>query len=107
MSRSAGELAGIRHVPNALSVLRLGFAVAFPFVPESWWIALVLAAGFSDWLDGWIARRFQATSWIGGLLDGVSDKAFVLSALFTRAGWAGGRSRCSSCATSRWAAASR
>ncbi len=73
----------IRHVPNVLSSLRLVCAVAFPLAPRSWWLALVLTAAASDWLDGYLARRFHATSWIGGLLDGLSDKAFVVSALLT------------------------
>lgn len=70
-------------VPNALTVLRLVIAAGFPFAPESWWLGLVAAGGASDALDGVIARRFGLTSWIGGLLDGVADKAFMLSVLGT------------------------
>ena len=76
-----GNAGALRHVPNALSLGRLACAVAFPFTPSSWWLGLVIAAGASDWLDGVIARRLRASSWIGGLLDGLSDKAFVIVAL--------------------------
>ena len=44
---------------------------------------MVVVAGISDWLDGALARRFQAESWLGGLLDGISDKAVVVTVLVT------------------------
>jgi cardiolipin synthase (CMP-forming) len=73
----------IAAVPNALTVGRLVVAVAFPFSPAPWRLWLVLAGGLSDALDGFIARRFHATSWTGALLDGIADKAFTLSILAT------------------------
>jgi phosphatidylglycerophosphate synthase len=78
--------AALRALPNFLSLLRLFGAIVLPFTPRNWWLALVLAAGASDWIDGYLARRFRASSWLGGLLDGFTDKAFVLSALLTFAG---------------------
>lgn len=74
----------IHAVPNLLSGARLALAGVFPFlaaVARPWALG---AAGLSDLLDGWIARRFRATSWVGGLLDAVADKAFVAAALGTR-----------------------
>jgi phosphatidylglycerophosphate synthase len=44
---------------------------------------MLALGGLSDLLDGWIARRFHAATWVGGLLDAVADKAFVLAALGT------------------------
>jgi len=73
----------ITLVPNSLSALRLMLAAAFPFVPMTWCAAVIVVAGLSDFVDGWFARRFHATSWIGGLLDAVSDKAFTLAVLVT------------------------
>jgi cardiolipin synthase len=70
-------------IPNLLSTIRLLLAGLFPFCPEQEWIWLVLAAGASDFLDGWIARRWHLESWQGGLLDAVADKLFVLSVLVT------------------------
>ncbi|MDH3348817.1 MAG: CDP-alcohol phosphatidyltransferase family protein [Desulfobulbaceae bacterium] len=70
-------------IPNLLSSLRLFLAIIFPFVPENWWIWLILGAGFSDFLDGQLARRWQVQTWQGGLLDAVADKMFVLSALLS------------------------
>ncbi|MHB8789289.1 MAG: CDP-alcohol phosphatidyltransferase family protein [Desulfobulbaceae bacterium] len=70
-------------IPNLLSTFRLLLAGYFPFCPEQEWIWLVLAAGASDFLDGWIARRWHLESWQGGLLDAAADKLFVLSVLVT------------------------
>ncbi|HUD42006.1 MAG TPA: CDP-diacylglycerol--glycerol-3-phosphate 3-phosphatidyltransferase [Dokdonella sp.] len=41
----------------------------------------VLAA-LTDWLDGWIARRYDLTSAFGAFLDPVADKLMVAVALF-------------------------
>ena len=73
----------IRFVPNILSTCRLGIACYFPFSPEENWIWLIIAGGCSDFLDGWVARRWQVATWQGGLLDGIADKAFILSVLIT------------------------
>lgn len=73
-------------VPNLLSFSRLVFALIFPFSPESTWIWLVVGAGFSDVLDGYLARKWKVESWQGGLLDAVADKLFVLIALSTLVG---------------------
>ena len=69
--------------PNILSFCRLCLAFAFPFVSENIWIWLILIGGASDFFDGWIARRWNLTSWQGGLLDAIADKLFVFSALTT------------------------
>ena len=73
----------LRGIPNMLSTVRLLLACLFPFSQEQEWIWLVLAAGASDFLDGWIARRWKLASWQGGLLDAIADKLFVLSVLVT------------------------
>lgn len=79
----------IRPLPNLLSAARLALAGVLPFLPPHLWLAAILTAGASDVLDGWIARRFRVESWSGGLLDGLADKLFVLSAILTLVG--GGR----------------
>lgn len=47
------------------------------------WLALVLfvAAGVTDWLDGYIARREQSVSMIGQFLDPIADKLLVASVI--------------------------
>jgi CDP-diacylglycerol--glycerol-3-phosphate 3-phosphatidyltransferase/cardiolipin synthase len=44
---------------------------------------MVILAGFTDWLDGFIARTFGARSTGGLLLDAAADKLFALSVLLT------------------------
>ena len=73
----------ITTLPNALSMLRIVLAVAFPVLPEDWRLGVVAAGALSDWLDGLIARRYGACSVTGGLIDAVADKVFVLSVLLT------------------------
>lgn len=73
----------VHSIPNILSTFRLLLACFFPFCQEHEWIWLILAAGASDFLDGWIARRWKVESWQGGLLDAIADKLFVLSVLVT------------------------
>lgn len=78
----------LRFVPNILSTIRLVLAGLFPFVPEPLWIWLILGSAGTDFLDGWIARRFRLQSRLGAMLDGVADKLFILIALVTVA-WSG------------------
>jgi cardiolipin synthase len=75
----------VRHLPNLLSTLRL---MAAPFA--AWLIiaghdtaALLVfaAAGASDGLDGFIARRWGFTSDFGAWLDPVADKLLMLMSL--------------------------
>jgi len=76
----------IALVPNVLSIGRLGLAAIFPVIPAEHWhwrVVVVAAAGFSDWLDGFVARRYGAKSPSGALLDAVADKLFVFSVLLT------------------------
>ena len=72
------------NLPNLLSWSRVALAAAFPFahepIPQ---VALIVVAGASDFLDGWIARaRHTASRW-GALLDPITDRVFVLVAVVT------------------------
>lgn len=57
-------------------MLAFGF-VAYENVPTR--LALIGIASFSDFLDGWLARRAQLTSRFGALLDPIADRFFVVS----------------------------
>ena len=68
----------LRSLPNALTASRLVLAVAFPWLPGPWRVAIIAWAAVSDSLDGWLARRLGVTSTTGRLLDPIADKAFIL-----------------------------
>ncbi len=55
------------------------------YMPYSWAhpaAGLVFAAAaLTDWLDGWVARRFNQSSTFGAFLDPVADKLLVIAAL--------------------------
>jgi len=44
--------------------------------------AIFIAAAITDWLDGWIARRYGLSSAFGEFLDPVADKLMVATTLF-------------------------
>jgi CDP-diacylglycerol--glycerol-3-phosphate 3-phosphatidyltransferase len=44
--------------------------------------AVFILAALTDWLDGWIARRYGLTSAFGAFLDPVADKLMVAVTLF-------------------------
>jgi phosphatidylglycerophosphate synthase len=68
-------------VPGALSLLRLPLAAVFPFVIDRPEVALgvLFASAASDVLDGFLARRLHQETPIGAVVDGLTDKVFVLS----------------------------
>lgn len=69
-------------LPNAISLSRLVLAVAFVAVGDARArIGLIGAASFTDFLDGWVARRQQSTSHWGALIDPLADRAFVFTAV--------------------------
>jgi len=72
-----------RHIPNGITSLRIVIAAIFPFSPESAHLFLILAGLATEFLDGFIARLGNWTSYLGQVLDPVADKLFVLSVSVT------------------------
>ena len=71
-------------VPNVLSMSRVVLAAAFPLVRQPVWQAgLIAAAAATDFLDGFIARARQTDTKWGALLDPITDRIFVFTALVT------------------------
>ncbi|HRP62713.1 MAG TPA: CDP-alcohol phosphatidyltransferase family protein [Phycisphaerales bacterium] len=95
---SQREMGFRRHLPNALTVLRLfiaaGFFLAlnqyrFPSINVGWAnlaIVLFIAAALTDMLDGYLARRWKVESVFGRLMDPFCDKVLVLGAFIYLAG---------------------
>ena len=77
----------VAQVPNALTIVRICsiplFVTVFITTDDSHWIAGVLfgCAAATDWLDGYIARRWDLHSRFGAFLDPVADKLIVTAAL--------------------------
>jgi CDP-diacylglycerol--glycerol-3-phosphate 3-phosphatidyltransferase len=46
-------------------------------------VGLIGVAAVTDFLDGWVARRVDATSRWGALLDPIADRVFVLTVVAT------------------------
>jgi cardiolipin synthase (CMP-forming) len=78
----AGD-AGLLTLPNAITFARLCA------VPAAIWLIIqhrldlafyvFVAAGVSDGIDGWIARRWNLRSRLGAVLDPIADKALLVS----------------------------
>ena len=72
------------NLPNIISLSRLVLALAFVLVSEPWdRISLIAVAGFTDFMDGWLARHRKDESTAGALLDPLADRIFVLVAIST------------------------
>lgn len=76
---------GVATVPNAISVLRLlGIPVFVGLLAarqDAVALVVLVVGGGTDWLDGWVARRFGQTSRLGALLDPLVDRLYILAAL--------------------------
>jgi cardiolipin synthase (CMP-forming) len=86
LQSTAGSETRILTVPNALSLLRLLGVPLFLWLilgPEAdgWALVVLLLSGFSDWLDGYLARSWHQTSRIGQLLDPAVDRLYILAAV--------------------------
>lgn len=82
----------LAYLPNVVCVVRICLVV-----PIMWFLVgaeyesallLIIIAGFSDWVDGFLARRFGWESRIGGLLDPLADKLLFVS-VFAALTWNG------------------
>jgi cardiolipin synthase len=73
-------------LPNALSVLRLLGVPVFLWLllgPEEdgWALVILMVSGFTDWLDGKLARWLNQGSRLGALLDPAADRLYIVCTL--------------------------
>ena len=73
-------------VPNMISIARLAGVPVFLWLvlgPHAdWWaVALLIAAGVSDWLDGKLARAWNQQSRLGQVLDPAADRLYIAATL--------------------------
>lgn len=81
------------NIPILLTWLRIvliPLLIAIYYVPDSWVegigrdfaaMLVFVIASVTDWLDGYLARRWNETSSFGAFLDPVADKLVVAAAL--------------------------
>lgn len=72
-----------RNTANIVSFSRVLFASAMLFFPvlSPGFYTFYVIAGLTDVADGWIARRTDAVSGFGSVLDSIADIVFVAIAL--------------------------
>jgi CDP-diacylglycerol--glycerol-3-phosphate 3-phosphatidyltransferase len=75
-------------IPNILTLLRIALIPVFVLVfytPYEWSAlaaaVIFAAAGITDWIDGYLARKMEQTTKLGAFLDPVADKLMVAAAL--------------------------
>ena len=76
------------NIPNLITVLRVLLIPVFIllfYLPFAWSYfaasAVFALASITDWLDGYLARRWQQSTPFGAFLDPVADKLMVAVAL--------------------------
>ena len=72
-----------KHIANIITGSRIVLSLPLLFIPltSAWFYALYLLCGFSDMIDGTVARRTSNSSEFGARLDTVSDFVFMTVAL--------------------------
>lgn len=80
----------MKKLPNILTVGRLmtlPVLVILMMINTSWsaWAGLTIytLGCITDWLDGYIARKYQVESPFGKFLDPIADKIFIAAVLIT------------------------
>ncbi|MFT8357756.1 CDP-alcohol phosphatidyltransferase family protein [Bifidobacterium aquikefiri] len=74
----------MRWIPNTLTLLRCICTISLPFldIESAAFLLAYIAAGMTDILDGFLARRWQAVTPVGATFDSVADMLFTLTFLY-------------------------
>ncbi len=79
----------LRHIPNALTLARLVLIAPFlVFIYQKEYVNafyMFILAGFTDGLDGWLARHFNWQSLFGTLIDPLADKLLIATSFISLA----------------------
>ena len=71
-------------LPNLISAMRLAGVPLFLWLvlgPEedAWALVVLMVAGITDFLDGWLARKLDQQTVVGQILDPVADRLYILA----------------------------
>lgn len=73
----------LQDIPNIITLLRLLIVVPLLYLlwieEFGWALVLFALAGVSDALDGFLAKHFGWSSWLGGILDPLADKVLLVA----------------------------
>jgi cardiolipin synthase len=79
----------LRYIPNALTLTRLALIAPFlVFLYQQQYLGafyIFLLAGFTDALDGWLARSFHCQSAFGSFVDPIADKLLIATSMISLA----------------------
>jgi CDP-diacylglycerol--glycerol-3-phosphate 3-phosphatidyltransferase len=88
MPESEIKSPAILNIPNILTLMRIAAIPLMVYLlltgereSSFWAAALFSAASFTDWLDGFLARRMGIVTVFGKFLDPIADKLVVMAAL--------------------------
>lgn len=87
MTKLAHTKEWLKHMPNKLTLARIGviplLLVLYPLTERlNVFCAILFAfAAFTDWLDGYLARKYGNVTPLGALLDPIADKMLIAAAL--------------------------
>lgn len=73
-------------IPTLLSLSRIPLAFCFLFERPALRMAAIILALISDGLDGYLARKYRQTTQFGAIIDPITDKFFVVMALYVLVG---------------------
>jgi cardiolipin synthase len=87
LARSPVNLANLVTLGRLLMVVPLVWLIASDRLGAAFW--LLIAAGLSDFVDGFIAKNFNAKTELGAVLDPLADKALLdgIYLAFAIVGW--------------------
>lgn len=88
MDGQVGTERGWATWPNAVTAVRLALLPVYVYLvlaTDHWAMAAWLLAtlGATDWVDGFLARRWQQVSSVGKILDPVADRLLVMTGVLT------------------------